>query len=260
MRTPFSSRILLAVVFAGSPVLLARQNPTLQGHPEDYVRADIEYGARVFTEQCAACHGETGDGVAGVNLRSGKFKNAVTDPQLRTVIATGFPNAGMPAFTLSPSELTGADCVPAQHEHVRPRLGHGRRYDPRSNHLRRQGCLPQLSSRQQRRQPEGPGSERCRRESKCRLARTIASRSQPADVSHQSPRAHRDARRQGDQRPPAERRYVHDSARRRRGSPDLGLQGRPAANTESRQRRRCPPTRKSCRRRSSRTSFHTCFH
>ncbi|MCM3881474.1 MAG: c-type cytochrome [Vicinamibacterales bacterium] len=107
MRIPCSPGILLMIVCAGSPVLLARQNPTLQGHPEDYVRADIEYGARVFTEQCAACHGETGDGVAGVNLRSGKFKNAVTDPQLRTVITTGFPAAGMPAFTLTPSELTG---------------------------------------------------------------------------------------------------------------------------------------------------------
>ena len=85
----------------------ARQNPTLQGHPDDYPRADIEYGARLFTAQCATCHGENGDGVAGVELRSGKFKNAVTDPQLRTVITTGFPTAGMPAFKFDPSELTG---------------------------------------------------------------------------------------------------------------------------------------------------------
>lgn len=101
------STVLLATCCLGTPVLLARQNPTLQGHPDDYVRADIEYGARLFTEQCATCHGDNGDGVAGVNLRSGKFKNAVTDPQLRTVITNGFPNAGMPAFTLTPPELTG---------------------------------------------------------------------------------------------------------------------------------------------------------
>jgi len=94
-------------LFLSASILTARQNPTLQGHPDDYVRADIEYGARLFVEQCAACHGETGDGVAGVNLRSGKFKNAVTDPQLRTVITTGFPNAGMPAFAFNNAELTG---------------------------------------------------------------------------------------------------------------------------------------------------------
>jgi cytochrome c oxidase cbb3-type subunit 3 len=102
-----TSTVWLAIVYCGATVLFARQNPTLQGHPEDYVRADIEYGARLFTEQCSACHGENGDGVAGVNLRSGKFKNAVTDPQLRTVITNGFPAAGMPAFVLNPSELTG---------------------------------------------------------------------------------------------------------------------------------------------------------
>jgi len=83
------------------------QNPTLQGHPEDYVRADIEYGSRLYAQHCSGCHGSGGDGVAGAVLRSGKFRNAVTDPQLRTVITNGFPTAGMPAFTLDPVELTG---------------------------------------------------------------------------------------------------------------------------------------------------------
>jgi cytochrome c oxidase cbb3-type subunit III len=83
------------------------QNPTLQGHPDDYVRADIEYGARLYAQHCVACHGDTGDGVAGVALRSGKFRTARTDPQLRTVISNGFPNAGMPAFKLDAAELTG---------------------------------------------------------------------------------------------------------------------------------------------------------
>jgi len=115
--TPLSSPVVsrwlsvpiacLAIGLLGTGVLVARQNPTLQGHPDDYVRADIEYGARLYAEQCASCHGETGDGVSGVDLRSGKFKNAVTDPQLRTVITTGFPNAGMPAFKFDPAELTG---------------------------------------------------------------------------------------------------------------------------------------------------------
>ncbi len=98
---------LAVALSASSALVVARQNPTLQGHPDDYVRADIEYGARLFVEQCSACHGENGDGVAGVDLKSGKFKNAVTDPQLRTVITNGFPATGMPAFVFTPSELTG---------------------------------------------------------------------------------------------------------------------------------------------------------
>ncbi len=93
--------IVLAVALVGA------QNPTLQGHPEDYVRADIEYGARLYAQQCVNCHGGTGDGVAGVDLRSGKFRTAQNDLQLRTVITNGFPNTGMPAFKLDGAELTG---------------------------------------------------------------------------------------------------------------------------------------------------------
>ena len=97
----------------GAALLLIRlasaqtQNPTLQGHPDDYVRADVEYGARLYAQHCFGCHGGTGDGVAGVDLRSGKFRTARTDPQLRTVITNGFPNTGMPAFKLDGAELTG---------------------------------------------------------------------------------------------------------------------------------------------------------
>ena len=102
-----ASTVCLGLAFSASGLLVARQNPTLQGHPDDYVRADIEYGARLYAEHCFGCHGGTGDGVAGVDLRSGKFRNASTDPQLRTVITNGFPNTGMPAFKLDPTELTG---------------------------------------------------------------------------------------------------------------------------------------------------------
>ena len=107
----FLRRTVTALCVAAGMVTVSgaarAQNPTLQGHPEDYVRADIEYGARLYAQHCFACHGGSGDGVAGVDLRSGKFRNANTDPQLRTVISNGFPAAGMPAFKLDPTELTG---------------------------------------------------------------------------------------------------------------------------------------------------------
>ncbi len=83
------------------------QNPVMLGHPEDYARADIEYGARLYAEHCERCHGANGAGVAGVDLRSGKFKNAATDRQLLMVITNGFPTAGMPPFKLDPAALTG---------------------------------------------------------------------------------------------------------------------------------------------------------
>jgi putative heme-binding domain-containing protein len=77
------------------------------GHPEDYSKADIEYGARLYAEQCDRCHGANGTGVSGVDLHSGKFGNASTDRQLSQVITTGFPSAGMPAFHLDAADLTG---------------------------------------------------------------------------------------------------------------------------------------------------------
>jgi putative heme-binding domain-containing protein len=94
-------------VLSASVALTAGQNPTMLGHPEDYPRVDIEHGARLYAEQCDRCHGADGNGVSGVDLRSGKFRNATTDNQLRTVITNGFPTAGMPAFKLDSADLTG---------------------------------------------------------------------------------------------------------------------------------------------------------
>src|SRR4051794_15070902 len=76
-------------------------------HPGEYAPADIAYGSRLYDAQCTTCHGATGDGVGGVDLRSGRFRNAVTDQDLVRVITTGIPGTGMQAFRLDPSEITG---------------------------------------------------------------------------------------------------------------------------------------------------------
>lgn len=106
------SRISLRFVrtfaaLAATAILLAAQNQAQQGHPEDYPRADIEYGAKLYIEQCDRCHGPSGTGVSGVDLRSGKFRNSPSDGQLKNVILRGFPTAGMPPFSLDDADLTG---------------------------------------------------------------------------------------------------------------------------------------------------------
>jgi putative heme-binding domain-containing protein len=98
---------IAAAIFFGSAALAAAQNPTMLGHPEDYPRVDVEHGARLYAEHCDRCHGANGNGVSGVDLRSGKFRNATTDQQLRGVITNGFPTAGMPPFTFDAADLTG---------------------------------------------------------------------------------------------------------------------------------------------------------
>jgi len=106
IRRTSAAGVLMACVLASAPLATA-QNSSLQGHPEDYAQADIQYGARLYAEQCDRCHGANGTGVAGVNLGSGKFRTAATDMQLRQVILNGFPNAGMPSFKFDTTDITG---------------------------------------------------------------------------------------------------------------------------------------------------------
>jgi putative heme-binding domain-containing protein len=77
------------------------------GPPGEYAPADIAYGARVYDAQCTTCHGANGDGVGGVDLRSGRFRNATTDQDLVRIVTTGIPGTGMQGFKLDAAELTG---------------------------------------------------------------------------------------------------------------------------------------------------------
>ncbi len=96
---------VLGLVWIASP-LVAAQNPA-QAHAGEYAPADIAYGARLYDAQCTTCHGANGDGVGGVDLRSGKFRNAVTDQDLTRVITTGIQGTGMQAFKFDASEIAG---------------------------------------------------------------------------------------------------------------------------------------------------------
>jgi len=95
----------LLLASAGSSVGAVQTSP--QAHPGEYAPADIVYGSRLYDAQCTTCHGATGDGVGGVDLRSGKFRNAVTDQDLIRVITLGVPGTGMQGFKLDASEISG---------------------------------------------------------------------------------------------------------------------------------------------------------
>src|SRR4051812_17791646 len=98
-----SAALFVAVLFASA----AAAQGAAQTHPGDYAPPDIAYGSRLYDAQCTTCHGANGDGVGGVDLRSGKFRNAVTDQDLVRVITTGIPGTGMQAFRFDPSEISG---------------------------------------------------------------------------------------------------------------------------------------------------------
>ena len=67
-------------------LLAAGQAPL---HEAQYPDADIAYGAKLYNEKCVTCHGPQGDAIGGVNLRSGRFRNAVIDRDLERFIRAG---------------------------------------------------------------------------------------------------------------------------------------------------------------------------
>jgi putative heme-binding domain-containing protein len=93
--------VALAIFAVGVPSM------TQPAGTPPYAPADVAYGAKLYDAQCTTCHGNNGDGVGGVDLRSGRFRNAVTDQDLRRVITTGIPGTGMLAFRFDAAELDG---------------------------------------------------------------------------------------------------------------------------------------------------------
>ena len=103
-----ASSIVAATVSAqtktGVPL---KPDTTNQVHDAQYPEVDIVYGAGVYAARCVTCHGTQGDAVGGVDLRSGKFRNASTDNELAKFIRSGSPAAGMPPFALDNAEMAG---------------------------------------------------------------------------------------------------------------------------------------------------------
>lgn len=55
-------------------------------------------GARLFAQNCAACHGDNGTGGIGVPLALPSFQATISDDYLRRTIRNGRPGRVMPAF------------------------------------------------------------------------------------------------------------------------------------------------------------------
>jgi putative heme-binding domain-containing protein len=70
-----------------------------------YSTAEIQAGSRLYGAQCALCHGQNGNSVAGVNLPRQQFRRAGSDDDIRNTITTGVAAAGMPAFQGQPAEI-----------------------------------------------------------------------------------------------------------------------------------------------------------
>ena len=81
------------------------ENAVAQLATQQYSAATIESGYRLYTAQCAVCHGANGDNIAGVNLARQQFRRASTDADIKNTVTNGVPAAGMPPFQFQPAQL-----------------------------------------------------------------------------------------------------------------------------------------------------------
>jgi putative heme-binding domain-containing protein len=87
---------IVLLVFGAAVALAAQEH--------SYTPADIENGSRVFQTTCAGCHGQNGDGVAGIDLSRGQFRRGTSDTEIIKIIQTGIAGTTMPPHNLTDTE------------------------------------------------------------------------------------------------------------------------------------------------------------
>ena len=81
--------------------------PLVTPEPQAEWRERVARGAELYSDTCAVCHGENGQGGIGGALSSEEYLTAFDDAYLEEAIASGRPRRGMPTWgkVLSPSQI-----------------------------------------------------------------------------------------------------------------------------------------------------------
>ena len=69
-------------------------------HPDN----NINEGAKLFAQNCSACHGDTAKGGRGSDLTTGQWKHGGSDEEIIRNTIKGIPGTQMPAFPLSEAD------------------------------------------------------------------------------------------------------------------------------------------------------------
>lgn len=104
MRRSLIERVLQAslavLLLAIQPAVLAQE---LGDHR--YTTEAIQEGLRIYSQQCALCHGPQGDLVDGIDLRRGQFRTVQSDEDLANTISNGAAEGRMPAFDFNAGQI-----------------------------------------------------------------------------------------------------------------------------------------------------------
>ncbi len=97
-------RIIFLIFLAGNSMQAIAQDNA----DHRYTSEAIQTGLRIYSQQCALCHGPQGDMIDEINLRTGQFRTVQSDEDIRQIVVSGLSEGRMPPFnTLSSEELSG---------------------------------------------------------------------------------------------------------------------------------------------------------
>ena len=97
--------VMLRASLTVASLVVVAGDPSLAQNTAQYQQTDIEYGALLYSMHCITCHGENGDLLPQINLRSGRFPNSPNDRVLGENIRNGIPGTAMVATAYSDPEV-----------------------------------------------------------------------------------------------------------------------------------------------------------
>ncbi len=91
--------VLMALLILAFPVYLLVQRSRAEAVKNRSEAALVAQGRKIWSDNCASCHGQNGEGGVGPALNSKQFLTTVTDGQMTLLISAGVPGAGMPTWS-----------------------------------------------------------------------------------------------------------------------------------------------------------------
>ncbi len=220
---------LLAAVAALTTFATAPAGAQLNQDHGQYSRADIEAGQRLYGPQCQVCHGGTGDGVPGIDLRLGKFRRVTSDEDIARIVTSGIPGVGMPPFKFQAAELTSIVAfIRAGFDPGSAAVRVGNLDRGRALFAGKAECATchRVNGRGPRLAPDLSDIGAIR--TLAALQRAVLEPNESLLPIHRPVRA-RDEERRDDSRPAPERRHVHGAADRRQGTAAVARESGPEA-------------------------------
>jgi len=94
----FVAFLLTVVILLVFQIYIVREPARIAEQTAMDQRAAVATGQMLYVENCAACHGDQGQGGVGPALNARQFLTLVSDDLLFSLIRTGIPNTAMPAW------------------------------------------------------------------------------------------------------------------------------------------------------------------